>query len=231
MNEKIKIPLDPDTLRLAKKIWDYHRLNHSPEKSDVILVLGSHDLRVAERAVELYHEGMAPLILFSGKRGALTGHWQETEAQRFAAVAREAGVPAAAILLEPHAVNTGENIRFGYRLLAGKNMIPRKLILVQKPYMERRTYATFLKQWPESKVKAFVTSPRISFEDYPTENIPMEEVIHIMVGDLVRIREYPARGFQIVQEIPREVWQACLELMERGFTRHIPSDLRGLSYQ
>lgn len=219
--------LNREVRRLAQKLWDYHHLNHSLEKSDLILVLGSHDLRVAERAVELYREGMAPYILFSGKRGALTSHWKETEAERFASLAIKAGVPTGKILVEPHSVNTGENVRFSYRLLAEKHRIPQKLILVQKPYMERRTYATFVKQWPEQKVKACVTSPRIAFKDYPTEKIPMVQVIHIMVGDLYRIKAYPARGFQIEQEIPQDVWHAFLELKKRGFTDHLPPEARG----
>ncbi|MCD6200620.1 MAG: YdcF family protein [Bacteroidales bacterium] len=218
--------LNTGVLRLAQKIWNYHHLNHSLEKSDLILVLGSHDLRVAERAVELYRKGMAPYILFSGKRGALTSHWKETEAKRFAAWAMKAGVPAGKILVEPHSVNTGENVRFSYRLLAEKHKIPQKLILVQKPYMERRTYATFLKQWPDKKAEIFVTSPQIAFMDYPTKGIPMAQVIHIIVGDLYRIKAYPAKGFQIEQEIPQSVWQAFLELKKKGFTDHLPPEAR-----
>ena len=42
------------TLALAKKLWDYHHMNHALEKADCIFVLGSHDLRVAERAAQLY---------------------------------------------------------------------------------------------------------------------------------------------------------------------------------
>ncbi|PIN72448.1 hypothetical protein COV22_03185, partial [Candidatus Woesearchaeota archaeon CG10_big_fil_rev_8_21_14_0_10_47_5] len=41
--------VDKRTFELAKKLWDYHHVNQSLEKSDCILVLGSHDLRVAER--------------------------------------------------------------------------------------------------------------------------------------------------------------------------------------
>ena len=216
--------LDKRVLALAKRLWDYHHLDHSLEKSGLIFVLGSHDERVAERAVELYKEGWAPRLLFSGKRGALTLDWGKTEAERFAEVALKAGVPEDRVMIEPQAVNTGENIRFGYRLLAERGLIPRKMILVQKPYMERRTWATFIKQWPETGTKVFVTSPRISFENYPTEDITMEKVIHIMVGDLVRIREYPAKGFQIEQEIPEDVWKACMELIELGYTAYLPPD-------
>lgn len=54
------------SILLAKKIWDYHHMNQSPEKSDCILVLGSHDTRVAERGAELYLQGFAPTLIFSG---------------------------------------------------------------------------------------------------------------------------------------------------------------------
>jgi uncharacterized SAM-binding protein YcdF (DUF218 family) len=96
------------------------------------------------------------------------------------------------------------------------------MILVQKPYMERRTLATFLKQWPGDKTEVFVTSPRISFEAYPTKEIPVERVIGIMVGDLYRIKDYPAKGFQVPQEIPAEVMTAAEELVRRGYTGHMP---------
>ena len=42
------------------------------EPSDLILVLGSHDTRVAERGAELFLNNYAPLILFSGGLGNLT---------------------------------------------------------------------------------------------------------------------------------------------------------------
>jgi uncharacterized SAM-binding protein YcdF (DUF218 family) len=87
--------------------------------------------------------------------------------------------------------------------------------------MERRSYATFKKHWPEKKL--IVTSPQISFEDYPTDEIPMERVINIMVGDLQRIRIYPAKGFQIPQDIPGEVWAAYERLIGWGFTKHLAS--------
>ncbi|POR36357.1 Uncharacterized protein TPAR_03444 [Tolypocladium paradoxum] len=75
-------------------------------------------------------------------------------------------------------------------------------------HMERRTYATFKKQWPGPDTAFTVTSPRFgSFDEYPDADNPRDLVISIMVGGLVRIRDYPARGFQVEQEIPREVGQ------------------------
>ena len=48
-----------------------------------------------------------------------------------------------------------------------------------------------------------------------------DDVVGIMVGDLQRIREYPAKGFQIDQEIPEDVWRAYEELVRAGYDRHL----------
>ena len=212
--------LTPEMLTLAKQLWDYHHMNHQMVKSDVILALGSHDLRVAERAAQLYLEGWAPLLVCSGGLGNLTsGIWTESEADQFAAIAINMGVPASAILVENKSTNTGENIIFTDRLLKEQGRDPHSFIVVQKPYMERRSYATFKKHWPDKNV--VITSPQISFEDYPTDEIPLDRVIEIMAGDLQRIREYPAKGFQIPQEIPEDVWLAFERLVDAGFDGHL----------
>jgi uncharacterized SAM-binding protein YcdF (DUF218 family) len=205
---------------LAQKVWDYHHLNHRMEKSDAILVLGSHDLRVAERGAQLFLEHWAPFLIFSGGLGNLTREvWDRPEADRFAEIAMGMGVPQDKILIENRSTNTGENIHFTKTLLAKLHLNPQEFILVQKPYMERRTFATFKKVWPEKE--AIVTSPQISFEDYPTREISKRQVINIMVGDLQRIRLYPAKGFQIAQEIPPDVWAAGEKLIELGYTQNL----------
>ena len=212
--------LNNEILSLGKKLWDYHRLNNKLEKVDCILALGSHDLRVPERAAELYLEGFAPLLIMSGGLGNFTqGVWKEKEADKFAAVAIEKGVPRESILIENNSTNTGENIMFTQQLLKEKGLDPKSFIVVQKPYMERRSFATFKKHWPEKKL--LVTSPQISFEEYPNEEIPLERVINIMVGDLQRIKLYPEKGFQVYQEIPEDVWDAYEKLVSLGFDKHL----------
>lgn len=204
----------------ARLLWDYHHMNHKLEKSDCILALGSHDLRVADRAAELYLEGWAPMVVMSGGLGNLTqGMWTEPEADKFAAIAIKKGVPADAILIENRSTNTGENILFSAKLLKEKGLDPHSFIVVQKPYMERRSYATFKKHWPDKKL--LVTSPQIRFEAYATDDIPLERVIHVMAGDLQRIRFYPEKGFQIYQEIPPAVWEAYEFLVAMGFDQHL----------
>jgi len=205
---------------LVDVIWNYHVLNQQPQKADCILALGSNDIRVAQRAAQLFLDGWAPLLIFSGGVGRLTaGMWNKAEAEVFADAAVQMGVPREKILVEPHSTNTGENIAFTKMLLQERNLNLKSFILVQKPYMERRTYATFKKVWPEKDF--VVTSPQIPFEKYPNELLSKDLIINIMVGDLQRIKEYPARGFQIPQEIPPEVWGAFEKLVAAGYTHHL----------
>ena len=210
-------------MSLAKKLWDYHHMNHSLEKSDCILVLGSHDTRVAERGAELWLQGWAPLLIFSGGLGRLTNEiWSETEAGLFASIAMKKGVPQNAILIEDRSTNTGENIIFTQTLLKKKNLNPQSFIVVQKPYMERRSYATFKKHWPQKTL--CVTSAQISLKEYPTEEIPLTKVINIMVGDLQRIKVYGEKGFQLHQEIPADVWDAYEQLVAVGYDKQLVAE-------
>jgi uncharacterized SAM-binding protein YcdF (DUF218 family) len=209
-----------EAMDLAQILWDYHHMHHTLVPSDCILVLGSHDQRVARRGADLYLDGLAPLLVFSGGLGRLTkALWQETEADLFARIAVELGVPREAILIENRSTNTGENILFSRQLLDANGLMPQKFIVVQKPYMERRSYATFKKQWPDKELQ--VTSPQLSFAAYPTDDISLERVINIMVGDLQRIKLYPEKGFQIYQEIPRVVWEAYELLVSMGYDQQL----------
>ena len=209
----------------ARTLWDYLRLGHPLEKADCIIVLGSHDTRVAERGAELFLEGWAPLVVFSGNLGGLTREiWTRPEAEVFADVAAGMGVPRERMLIEDRSTNTGENVELSRRLLAERGIHPKKALAVQKPYMERRAWATFRRRWPELEVVA--ASPRLGFDDYPNEAIPREDVIHIMVGDLQRIRLYGEWGWQVPQEVPAAVREAGDRLVGAGYTRRLVVDGR-----
>jgi uncharacterized SAM-binding protein YcdF (DUF218 family) len=206
--------------RFAQIVWDYQHVNHALEAADCIIVLGSHDTRVAERGAEIFLAGWAPLVVFSGNLGALTrGMWDRPEAEIFADIAAAAGVPRGKMLIEARSTHTGENVDFSRELLRQHGIHPRKAIAVQKPYMERRTLATFQKRWPELEVR--VTSPQIEFEAYPNDVISRDDVIHIMMGDLQRLMLYAEWGWSAAQEIPPEVTEAFERLLEAGYTRRL----------
>jgi uncharacterized SAM-binding protein YcdF (DUF218 family) len=199
--------------KYAKIIWDYMLMHQKVEKADAIFVLGSEDARVVDRAVELYKQGLGKYIIFSGGFGKHIT-FDKPEAEVFAEIAIKQGIPKEKIIIEDKATNTGENILFTKKLLEEKSLHFNSFILVQKPYMERRTYAAFKKLWPE--MNCCVTSPSVSFEHYSEDT----NWIHTMVGDLLRIKEYPKFGWQIPQDIPDEVWEAGQKLLELGYTKY-----------
>ena len=216
--------MDQQTYALAETLWNYHLMKQQVATADAILVLCSHDERVAERAAQLFHEGRAPLVIFSGGQGSITRSlWDEPEAERFGRIAVSLGVPRENILTETQSTNTGENVEFTKRLLADRGLDLQKFIVVQKPYMERRAYATFRQLWPEKDL--VVTSPQVSFREYldhyTNRALSVADVVGIMVGDLQRIKIYPARGWQIPQEIPDEVWRAYEELIRAGYDKYL----------
>lgn len=208
---------------LAELIWDYHLMHHKLEKADCIFALGCHDDGVAIRAADLFLEGWASYlaisggVIFDGNEQAV--EQKITEAEYFRDIAVEKGVPSDKIIIENKATNTGENFQFTGELLTQLGYSFNKFIVVQKPYMERRTYATGMVQWKGKQL--LLTSEKVSFNDYLKKGIPKERIINTMVGDLQRIKLYPAKGFQIYQDIPGNVWEAFEKLVEYGFDKRL----------
>ncbi len=201
----------------AKIIWDYMLMHHVLRPMDAIFALGSNDLRVADRAAELFLEGYGQYVICAGGNGKASD-FSKPEAEVFAEVLIHRGVPKNKIIMESKSTNTGENVIFVKKLVDENSLGFKSFLLVQKPYMERRTFATFRKQWPEAD--CLVTSPKISYKDYAADPVFKERFINVMVGDLQRIKEYPKQGFQIEQDIPAEVWQAWEVLTALGYTKY-----------
>lgn len=198
-------------------LWDYMRMGHELTPADCIFVLCSNDLRVAEYAASLYLKGLAPYIVFSGGEGRFTdGLFDKTEAETFAAIAYECGVPREKVILETEATNSGENVRFTHQKLSELGLDPQTFILVQKPFMEKRTYATFCKQWPSPYANMRVTSQWQNWVDYYNEELPLDMVIRALIADFERVKDYPAKGFQIEMPIPKDVESAYQTLKATG---------------
>ncbi|MBI4134822.1 MAG: YdcF family protein [Candidatus Sungbacteria bacterium] len=208
--------------RLAKILWDYSLMHQTLEKADCIFVLGNHDIRTADAGAEFFLQGWAPWLLLSGgtilNRPEIGVTWDKPEAEIFADRAIEKGVPRDKILIENKSLNTGENFEYSRKLLSERDLNFNKFILVQKPYMERRTWATGRKQWPDKEL--IVTSPKLSYEEYATP-FPKELVINRIVGDFQRIRLYAEKGFLVEQEVPEYVEQAFKKLVAAGYNRRL----------
>ncbi len=89
------------------------------------------------------------------------------------------------------------------------------MLLVSKPYMERRSFATARKLWPE--VEIICASEPLEFDDYLKSIGDEKLVLDMLVGDLQRVIEYPKLGFAIEQDVPEDVHAAYESLLADGF--------------
>lgn len=208
--------LTPTQRQQALLLWNYHQLHHQLRAGDVAIGLGCYDLGVAAYAAQLYHAGLAPLLLFTGGVNPLVPEkFPRGEAAHFREHAVTLGVPEQAIWVEPQARNTGENILFSRRLLTNAGITPATVLLVTMPYMQRRAFATTRRVWPQ--VQVVCASEPISFDDYLQRMGDAKLVVDQLVGDLQRVVEYPKRGFAITQQVPPEVYAAYESLAQAGF--------------
>ena len=213
-----------DFLQPLQVIWDYLGMHQEPQKADCIVGFGNFNDNIARRAAQLYHQGYADRILFTGGLGRNTrGLLPETEAARFARVAEECGVPGDAILREDRSTNTKENILFTRDLLTQLGL-PRDHILgVHQPFMERRICAALGVYWPE--VRITVTSPQVTIPEYLADarrqGITENAAVSVIVGDFQRMDLYAQKGYQLPQEIPEEAWEAFRQLVAMGFDKQL----------
>ena len=213
-----------DFMEPLQVIWDYLCLREPLEKADCIVGFGNFNTDIAKRAAELYQQGWAPKILFTGGLGRNTdGLLPEPEAVRFAGVAMECGVPAEDIILEDRSTNTKENILFTRQKLEELD-IPRNRILgVHQPFMERRITAAMGVYWPELDFK--VTSPQVTIPQYleaaKAQGISPNASVSVIVGDFQRMDVYAKLGYQLPQHIPNAAWDAFHRLVDMGFDKQL----------
>ena len=213
--------MDHETRKHLLVLWNYMRLDMPVQAGDCIVGFGCYNEDIPVRCAELYHRGFAPKILFTGGLGRNTADmWTGSEAERFAAIAVAAGVPAKDIIIENKSTNSAENILFTREKFRELGMDVRRIIAVHKPFMERRVMATMGLYWPEMDV--VYTSPQVDLEAYIRNSVAcgMTEkgVIDVIVGDFQRMDVYAKRDFQLPQEIPQEAWDAFQTLVEMGYT-------------
>ncbi|MEV6811705.1 YdcF family protein [Micromonospora sp. NPDC051296] len=223
MNQDAAAPAEsiPDEIRAdVETLWRYHDMGHELRPCDVGIGLGSHDLGVAVIATRLFHEGLFPWIVFTGANAPTTvERFPRGEAVHYREYAMEQGVPADSILVEPRATNTAQNLEYSRQLLAERRIPVRSVVIMSRPYQQRRAYATCRLMWPE--VDVVCASNPLELDDYVRSIGDPRRVVEMLVGDTQRIEVYAERGFAIPQEMPDEVRAAFERLVAAGYTSRL----------
>jgi len=145
---------------------------------------GGYQERV-KQAVELYHQGRAPAIIFSS---GYTFAFQEAEVMRQLAVAH--GVPPSAIVLETEAKNTFENVAFVARIVRRSQW--QTILLVSSPYHMRRAMWTFRRAAPSITV---IPTPVASSQFYSHIRGASVEQIRGILHEYLSILYYWSKGW------------------------------------
>jgi hypothetical protein len=212
----------------AKTLWDFHHLHHEPRPTDVGIGLGSHDLAVATHTANLYHEGTFPLIVFTGANAPTTvDRFPRGEAVHYREHTLALGVPDNAILIEPNARSTVDNISYTRALLTERGIDVDSVTLVSRPYQQRRAYGICHKLWPGIDVTCSVQP--IDLRAYLDQIGDVELVLHTMVGDTYRLLHTGDLGEG--ETVSQRELMAYRRLKHMGYTMRVPSQSESSSSQ
>ena len=185
--------------KFLNQITEFIFVEDKPEKSDVIFIPGSGFPQLAEEAAKLYHQGLAPYILPSGRYSVLNGKFAgvqekkelydgeyETEWEFLKEVLKKNHVSEEHILREDKATYTYENAIYSRKVTDCLGMEIKKAILCCKPYHARRSLLYYQLLYPETQ---FYVCP-IQDSDVKRENWYLtEKGIRLVFGEIQRIGE------------------------------------------
>lgn len=111
--------------------------------------------RRVEHAVELYREGIAPKLVFTGGVGAA----EPSEAEASARLAEQLGVPREAMVLEDRSTSTEENARYAAALVGDDA----RIVVVSSAYHVFRCERVFARHFADARGSGSIEqmSPRV----------------------------------------------------------------------
>lgn len=197
-------------MRPEQILHDFLALREPVAPADVIVGFGHFDERIPQRCAELWHQGAAPFILFSGRAGRGTPRNVFCEAEWFAQIAvGRCDVPRQAIRLEATSTNALENVRNCDDVVESRLT---RWIAVANPCMQRRIALTVSRQ----TARVAVSSPPGGDieEELAIYAAAGEDCVAWMIGEIERIRRYGNEGHIDRCSIPDRVLEACNQLIK-----------------
>lgn len=153
--ENIKSKLlnkEPSTedIEVCNNVYDYLSEEDAPENVDIIFVFGAKTPLRINKAIELYRQGLSQIILVSGRSPYYSYDKSSTEAETYAQLAIEKGIPSSSIILENESITIPDNVRSSLNLLDKNKTSYNSIALVNSPYTQRRGWAHFKKYLPDT---------------------------------------------------------------------------------
>lgn len=215
------------------------------ENYDLAILAGNSLPYLIDELVVLYKTKKVQQIMVTGGVGHATNFLkenlkaigfestEENEAEICQAYLQEKyGLFKNELILETSSTNSGENAIFTLNKIKELHLQPRKVLLLQDPVLQRRTKATFSKNWQQTKTeftnyvpvlpKISKLGEKILFSDPRLNDLWTKEYFFSLVlGEIPRLRNdkegYGPNGLHYIEQviIPSEVEEAHARLIQQ----------------
>ena len=182
---------------IIQDITDFIFVSDTPQKADIIFVMGGSYPEPAETAAALYHEGYAPLIHIGGGVSITTGKFPgpksksqlytgdyETEFDFYSDVLLKNDVPEEAIIGENESSFTQETAMYARRVVDEKHLPVRTALIVCKAFHARRCLMAYQSAFPTVQ---FYVIPVPGYDITKDNWYQSETAITRVLGELRRI--------------------------------------------
>lgn len=186
--------------RAIKDITDFIFMQDSPAFCDVILIPGTSQSAITEKAAELYQEGWAPYVLPSGGCSSNVGHFARenidnpkydgvyaSDFEYCKHILLANGVPESAILQENQATNTIENAMYSASVLKALGISVKRGIICCQAFHARRAFLSYTCHFPGTELLVVPSNTQgISSENWHLSDKGFKKVM----GEVAKCGKY-----------------------------------------
>lgn len=213
-----------------------------PKKVDVLILLGSSLISHLELISDMYHLGQFDELFIVGGIGHSTNYLYDninayapfriyldtslSEAELYHKILHEYyNIPDNIITIETSSTNCGNNASYAFEMASHREVEYKNVLLIQDPTMQKRSYASFLKEWKKEYVSFYNYAPflpKLALDSkgdiyfLKPKNPPwtVERYIELIMGEIPRLRDdkngYGPKGENFIThvDIPIEIENA-----------------------
>ena len=219
--------VSPERQNAAHEVFAYLAATDPlpPAPADAILGFGMFDLSLPVFCGELYAQGRAPRIIFTGGIGAGTGDLGQPEADAWRDALFDAypDFPHERLIIENRSTNTAENIAYTAALLERDHptlVFGRSLqtaLVVASPSRMRRVKLTLQHLQPALRVIRCLPRATSFDREHALYAAQGQDYFAHLVGELDRIVGYPTRGWIAAEPLPPAI-AAAHTILTRTFS-------------
>lgn len=181
-----RILTSPPEIDLYNAVYDYLAEEDIPQPAELIFVFGAKTPARIEKAIELYHQGLAPKIMLSGG-SPFYAKSHISEAEQYLAIALSNGVKSEDIIIETTSVTIPDNVGTSLKQLESTGQKVKSFILINSPYSQRRGWCVFKKHTLED-VKLYRVNSATADQYCRANWYKNPEGVKIIFNELVKLK-------------------------------------------